>query len=59
MDYATRYPEAIPLRSAMGRAVAQDLFLLFSRVGLPEEILTDQGSCFMSGVITPDIKLRF
>ena len=49
--YATRYPEAIPLRSATGRAVAREMFLLFSRVGLPEEILTDQGSCFMSGVM--------
>src|SRR4029434_7342244 len=26
-------------------------FLLFSRVGLPEGILTDQGSCFMSKVM--------
>ena len=51
LDYATRYPEAIPLRSATGRTVAREMFLLFSRVGLPEEILTDQGSCFMSGVM--------
>ena len=49
--YDTRYPAAIPLRSATGRAVAREMFLLFSRVGLPEEILTDQGSCFMSGVM--------
>lgn len=48
MDYATRYPEAIPLSAATGRAVARQMFLLFSRVGLPEEILIDQGSCFMS-----------
>ena len=36
LDYATRYPEAIPLRLATGRAVAREMFLLFSRVGLPE-----------------------
>ncbi len=31
--YATRYPEAIPLRKAMSKAIAQELFLLCSRVG--------------------------
>ena len=51
LDYATRYPEAIPLRSATGKVVAREMFLLFSRVGLPEGILTDQGSCFMSKVM--------
>lgn len=51
LDYATRYPEAIPLRTATGKAVAKELFLLCSRVGIPEEILTDQGSCFMSNVM--------
>ena len=51
MDYATRYPEAIPLRTATGKAVARELFLLFSRVGIANEILTDQGTCFMSQVL--------
>ncbi|XP_061098630.1 uncharacterized protein LOC133128839 [Conger conger] len=51
LDYATRYPEAVPLRTATGKAVARELFLLFSRVGIAEELLTDQGSCFMSGVL--------
>ncbi|XP_058614187.1 LOW QUALITY PROTEIN: uncharacterized protein LOC131528813 [Onychostoma macrolepis] len=48
VDYATRYPEAIPLRKATSKAVAQELFLLSSRVGIPAEILTDQGTPFMS-----------
>lgn len=48
LDYATRYPEAIPLRTATGKAIARELLQLFSRVGIAEEILTDQGSCFMS-----------
>ena len=47
VDYATRYPEALPLRAA----VAKEVLLLFSRVGIAREILTDQGSCFMSRVI--------
>ncbi|KAL1274411.1 hypothetical protein QQF64_027225, partial [Cirrhinus molitorella] len=45
---ATRYPEAVPLRKATAKAIAQELFLLFSRVGIPAEILTDQGTPFMS-----------
>ncbi len=48
VDYATRYPEAIPLWKATAKAIAQELFLLSSRVGIPVEILTDQGTPFMS-----------
>ncbi|KAL0148421.1 hypothetical protein M9458_056231 [Cirrhinus mrigala] len=48
VDYATRYPEAVPLRKATAKAIAQELFLLASRVGIPSEILTDQGTLFMS-----------
>ncbi|KAI2652491.1 Retrovirus-related Pol polyprotein [Labeo rohita] len=48
VDYATRYPEAVPLRKATAKNIAWELFLLFSRVGLPSEILTDQGTPFMS-----------
>ncbi len=48
VDYATRYPEAIPLRKATAKAIAQELFLLSSQVGIPAEILTDQGTPFMS-----------
>ncbi len=48
VDYATRYPEAIPLRKVTAKAIAQELFLLSSRVSIPAEILTDQGTPFMS-----------
>uniref|UniRef100_A0AAQ4NNT0 Integrase catalytic domain-containing protein n=1 Tax=Gasterosteus aculeatus aculeatus TaxID=481459 RepID=A0AAQ4NNT0_GASAC len=48
MDYATRYPEAVPLRSISAKSVAQALFQVISRVGIPKEILTDQGTSFMS-----------
>ena len=47
-DYATRYPEAIALPSTEASRIAKELVSLFSRVGIPEEILTDQGSNFMS-----------
>lgn len=46
MDYATRFPEAIPLRTMQTPAVAQALISFFSKVGLLEEILTDQGASF-------------
>ena len=46
-DYATRYPEAVPIRSTDVKHIAEELGHIFSRVGVPEEILTDQGSNFM------------
>lgn len=48
VDYATRYSEAIPLRKAMAKNIAKELFLLCSRDGIPKEILTDQGTSFMA-----------
>uniref|UniRef100_A0A9J8BEK1 Gypsy retrotransposon integrase-like protein 1 n=1 Tax=Cyprinus carpio carpio TaxID=630221 RepID=A0A9J8BEK1_CYPCA len=57
VDYATRYPEAIPLRKATAKNIAQELFLLSSRVGLPAEILTDQGTPFMSRIMADLCKL--
>lgn len=52
VDYATRYPEAIPLRTANAKNVAHELMMLFSRVGIADEVLTDQGTCFMSRVMS-------
>nr|XP_055032771.1 uncharacterized protein LOC129421341 [Misgurnus anguillicaudatus] len=57
VDYATRYPEAIPLRKATTKAIAQELFLLCSRVGIPSQILTDQGTPFMSRMMADLCKL--
>ena len=47
-DYATRYPEAIPLMNMDAETIAEELVTLFSRVGIPHEILTDQCSNFES-----------
>ena len=47
-DYATRYPEAVPLKKITTEAVAEALLDIYSRVGIPEEVLTDQGTQFMS-----------
>ena len=50
-DYATRYPEAVPLRSIDAKHVAEELIKLFARVGIPREIVTNQGSNFMSQLL--------
>ena len=48
VDYATRYPEAVPLKKITTEAVAEALLDIYSRVGIPERVLTDQGTQFMS-----------
>ena len=50
-DYATRYPEAIALPSTDACQVARELVAFFARVGIPEEIFTDQRSNFMSTLL--------
>nr|KAG5704039.1 hypothetical protein BaRGS_032128 [Batillaria attramentaria] len=48
IDVATRFPEAIPLKKTDSATVAEALLAVFSRMGLPEEIQTDNGSTFTS-----------
>ncbi|CAM4624803.1 unnamed protein product [Caretta caretta] len=48
LDYATHYPEVILLRNTASKMIAKELVAIFARVGLPKEILTDQGTPFMS-----------
>ena len=50
-DYATRYPEAIPLKSIDAEHIAEKMIEVFARVGVPREILTDQGSNFVSQLL--------
>ena len=50
-DYATKYPEVFPLKNTKAKTVAFSLVQFFSRVGLPGDILTDQGSNFMSTLL--------
>ena len=51
MDFSTRFPEAIPLRRVDAQTVADAMMGVFCRLGFPEEILTDQGSNFMSEIM--------
>jgi len=51
VDYATRYPEAVPLKNISTITVAEALVSIFSRIGIPQEILSDQGTQFTSNLI--------
>ena len=44
----TKYPEAIPLKRVDNESVLDGFMEVFARHGFPREILTDQGSVFMS-----------
>ena len=48
VDYATRYPEAVPLKNIDTETVAEALVDFFSRLGVPEEVLSDMGTQFVS-----------
>ena len=56
-DYATQYPEAVPLPSIEVEWIARELVKLFSRVGIPVKILTDQGTNFISALLQEMYKL--
>lgn len=48
VDYATRYPEAIPLKNQEAATVAEALFQIYTRMGFPREAVTDLGTQFTS-----------
>ncbi|XP_037794286.1 uncharacterized protein LOC119589789 [Penaeus monodon] len=48
IDFATGFPEALPLKEIDSISVAEALLVIFSRVGIPREILSDRGRQFVS-----------
>ena len=50
-DYATCYPEVFAQPSVEAPRVAKELIKRFSHMSMPDEILTDQGTNFMSIMI--------
>ena len=48
VDYATRYPEVVAVPSMEAARIADELFTIFSRVGVPANLLSDQGTNFTS-----------
>ena len=49
---ASKWPEAIPIRCMTASAVAQGMVEIFSRVGVPLRLLSDQGSQFVGKVVS-------
>ncbi|XP_066952537.1 uncharacterized protein [Macrobrachium rosenbergii] len=48
IDYASGFPDAVPLKSITSVDIAEALVTIFSRVGIPREILSDRGPQFKS-----------
>ena len=51
LDLCTHYPEAVPLKQHTARDVALALANVFSRVGFPEQILSDLGTDMTSEIM--------
>ena len=51
VNLASRYPEAVPLKNIDTEMVAEAMVDMFSRVGIPQEILPDLGTQFVSEVM--------
>ena len=48
VDYATRYPEAVPLKRIDNETVAEALLDIYSHLGVLEVILSDQRMQFIA-----------
>jgi len=59
IDYATRYPDAVPLKDIQAETVAEALVNMFARVGVPKEILSDHGSQLLSAVMKEMCRLLY
>ena len=46
VDYATRYPEAVPLKDIRVETVSEALVSMYCRLGFPETVLSDMGAQF-------------
>ena len=57
VDFATRYPEAVALKGITAIEVADALIDVFSRTGVPREILSDQGTQFTSAMMAETMRL--
>ena len=57
VDFSTRWPEAVPLKSTKTENVAEALFDMFSRLGIPKVILSDNGRQLISDSMKETFKL--
>ena len=51
IDFSTGFPEALPLKDIDSISVAEALLTVFSRVGIPREVLSDRGTQFTSALM--------
>ena len=58
IDYATRYRESVALQSLETERVVEALVEMFSRVGIPDEMLTDCGSQFITKEVSRLLSLQ-
>ena len=50
-DYFTKWAEAIPLRNQTAARIMEELVKLFSTLGIPEALHSDQGQNFESTIL--------
>ena len=49
---SSRWPEALPMKSITAKAVSLGMAEIFSRTGIPLQLVTDQGAQFVGSVVT-------
>ena len=57
VDYTTRYPEAVPLKNIETETVAEALLNMYSRKRIPEEVLSDLATQFVSKCMEEILRL--
>ena len=51
VDFATRWPEAIALKNIETTNIAEALMSIFCRMGVPNKVLSDRGTQFVSNIM--------
>ena len=49
-DFFTKWPELIPIRDKKATTIAKELYVLFTRYGCPDVIISDRGTEFCNSV---------
>ena len=57
VDHASRYPEAVALKNIDAITVAEALITIYGRVGIPQEVLSDRGTQFVSDLMKETCRL--
>ena len=49
-DFFTKWPELIPIRDKKATTIAKELYVLFTRYGCPDVIISDRGTEFCNAI---------